>query len=390
MTTQSTSLSAPLAHTDKGADHAHTIAYLRLSRTRGIGCITAHKLMNQCGSAQDALSYLHNTGRALYDEKSAHSEIDAHVKLGAHMITMDDPCYPPLLRYTCDYPLILSVLGNKNRLISPSIAIVGARQASLCSLKFAHNLARDLSQGGYTVVSGLARGIDGAAHAGAVDNGQTVAVVAGGVDTIYPREHAKLRQNILDHGGAIISEMPLGVFPGASHFPRRNRIISGMSRGLCVIEAAKQSGTMITARYALDQGRDIFAVPGSPLDARCGGSNQLLRDGAYFLESAHDIWDNLSPSVEWEHEEHPSRPVSRTLTSEKPPDCMHIPDHEKQPGSSARDHDILTIMGGQSLSLNDISNALNLDHSVLHAALISLEMEGRIQRDACGKFTRVY
>lgn len=356
----------------------HLMSCVRLVRTPGIGAMTAQKLIASHNGVEGALDFLISTHAHVYTAEQAKRDIEAHAQLGAHLISFDDNRYPALLKQIHGYPLLLSVLGNPRMLNHSCLSIVGARHAAMHSLSFTQTLSSQLTDYGYTVVSGLARGIDGAAHKGALlqqKKARTIAVVAGGVDTLYPREHAKLRHDILELEGAIVSEMPLGVFPGASHFPRRNRIISGLSKALCVIEASKNSGSMITARFALEQGRDVFAVPGFPMQERCGGSNQLLREGAYFLENVHDIIHHMGDA---RHD------AQDTFTAS----------HDAQEGEAhttetdnVTSH-ILALLGEGALSFDDIVMHLDMDHTALHTVILSLEMQGLILRDMRGFFVR--
>ena len=221
------------------------------------------------------------------------AELTALHRLGARLVCWGEPTYPSALAQIEDAPPILTVLGRPDLLDRPMVAVVGARNASANGRRLARELAAGLGQGGLVVVSGLARGIDAAAHLGALETG-TVAVVAGGVDIVYPEENRGL-YDALRRQGAIVAELPLGSEPQARHFPRRNRIISGMALGVLVVEAAARSGSLITARYALEQGREVFAVPGSPLDPRCRGANDLLRRGAVLTETAEDVLSQLGP-----------------------------------------------------------------------------------------------
>ena len=226
-------------------------------------------------------------------EDDAAREIHDLARLGRHLIASCEPEFPPGLAALDPPPPMIAVLGDVPLLRREMVAIVGARNASALGRKFAFTLAQELAEAGLAVASGLARGIDTAAHEGAL-NGGTVAVLAGGVDIVYPPENQKLYDSIRAQG-AIISEMRLGEAPQARHFPRRNRLISGLSRGLVVVEAAERSGSLITANYALEQGREIFAVPGSPLDPRARGANRLIREGATLTESAEDVLTVLRP-----------------------------------------------------------------------------------------------
>jgi DNA processing protein len=277
-------------------------AWLRLSRTDRVGPVTFHSLIARFGSAAAALDALPDMAKrgggksfTLPDPADAARELDALARPGGRMIASCEADYPRGLAALDAPPPLISVLGHPHLLKKEMIAIVGARNASALARKFADTLARELGFAGLVVVSGLARGIDAAAHEAALAVG-TVAVVAGGVDVIYPPENDKLYARIREQG-VIVSEMRLAEAPQARHFPRRNRLISGLSRGVVVVEAAERSGSLITAQCALEQGREIFAVPGSPLDPRARGANRLIKDGATLTESAEDILAVLSPML---------------------------------------------------------------------------------------------
>jgi len=275
-------------------------AWLRLARTENVGPVTFRNLIARFGSATATLEELprlavRGGGKnfTLPDAAEAARELEALAKLGGRMIASCEAAYPRGLAALEAPPPAISILGHPHLLQKEMIAIVGARNASALARKFADILSRELGFAGLVVVSGLARGIDASAHEAALAVG-TVAVVAGGVDIIYPPENEKLYGAIRDQG-VILSEMRLGEAPQARHFPRRNRIISGLARGVVVVEAAEKSGSLITAQCALDQGREVFAVPGSPLDPRARGANRLIREGATLTESAEDILSVLSP-----------------------------------------------------------------------------------------------
>ncbi len=271
--------------------------WLRLSRSENIGPITFFQLLRRFGAASAALEAIPDLARRggrkkpiqLLDPGEAEREADIIAKSGARLIAACEPDYPLALRAIADPPPVLTVLGRIDLLgaASPTVAIVGARNASGAGQRIAQGIAADLGTGGIIVASGLARGIDTAAHRGALATG-TVAVVAGGVDVTYPPENRDLQASIAEKG-CVISEQPMGTEPQARHFPRRNRLISGISLGVLIVEAAPRSGSLITARMALEQGREIFAVPGSPLDPRAQGTNHLLRQGAILTERADDI-----------------------------------------------------------------------------------------------------
>jgi len=299
------------------------IAWLRLARTAGIGPSTFQGLLHEFGGIREALigapRLARRGGRELKIAalETAEQELAFVRKLSGHIIACVEPEFPTALAALDPPPPVITVLGRAELLTRDIIAIVGARNASALGIKFAQHLSADLSRAGLVIASGMARGIDRAAHETAIEGG-TVAVVAGGVDIIYPPENRALFDAIVAHG-AIVSEMPLGTGPLARHFPRRNRIISGLSRGVVVVEAAERSGSLITADYALEQGREVFAVPGSPLDPRAKGSNSLLKEGAVLLRNAEDVLAVLQPmladafSAESEQDENPVPPTNAQL-----------------------------------------------------------------------------
>ncbi|NHN88127.1 DNA-processing protein DprA [Acetobacter conturbans] len=284
-------------------------ALLRLARTENVGPVTWRRLMHDHHTAEEALAALPNRARRggrgkplkIPDIGEVEREIEGVAALGGRILTLFDPDYPPFLAELPDSPPILSVLGNLACLSAPrSVGIVGARNASAAGMRFAESLATELAHAGITVVSGLARGIDAAAHRGALHGsfpqwGSTVAAVAGGLDVVYPTENAALQAQIAEKG-AVVTEAPLGTQPLARHFPRRNRLIAGLSLGTVVVEAAMHSGSLITAQLADRYSRALFAVPGSPLDPRCRGSNDLLRKHAHLVETIDDILPYLRHS----------------------------------------------------------------------------------------------
>lgn len=272
------------------------LARLRLIRTENVGPVTFRHLIDRFGSAERAIEALPDLARRggrrrplkVPGPAAAEREMAENARIGARMMVYGDPDYPAALAAIEDAPATLSAIGPGLPTVNPVLAIVGARNASMNGRRLAAMLAREIGAGGHVIASGLARGIDGAAHDGALESG-TIAVVAGGIDVVYPPEHAALHDRIAEQG-AILAEQPIGTVPQARHFPSRNRIIAGLSVGVLVVEAASRSGSLITARRALDQGREVFAVPGSPLDPRCAGTNGLIKEGAAFLvESAGDV-----------------------------------------------------------------------------------------------------
>ncbi len=273
---------------------------LRLARTEGVGPVTFRRLMARFATAAEAIEALpglaRSGGRAeaprVPGRDEATRELERLARLGGRMLFLGGPGYPPLLALLADAPSAIAVLGDVGCLSARAVALVGARNCSTNGERMAEALSTDLASSGLVVVSGLARGIDAAAHRGAMHVGRTVACVAGGLDCPYPAEHAALQAEVAAHG-AVVAEAALGVAPQNRHFPRRNRIIAGLSLGVVVVEAALRSGTLITARLAQELHREIFAVPGSPLDPRSRGSNDLIRQGAFLTESAADVLANL-------------------------------------------------------------------------------------------------
>ncbi|MGE4528329.1 MAG: DNA-processing protein DprA [Rhodospirillaceae bacterium] len=274
--------------------------WLRLYRSENVGPVAFRRLLARFGSAAAALDALPDLARCggakrpvgIASRAAAEAEIAAVAALGGRLLAMPDADYPPLLRAIADAPPLICVLGRAELLQSRCIAVVGARNASTSGCRIAAGFARDLAEMGFTVVSGLARGIDAAAHAGA-GAARTVAVMAGGADVAYPRDNAALHAKIRAEG-CVVSEMPPGVEPQARHFPRRNRIVSGLAEGAVVVEATARSGSLITARLAAEQGREVMAVPGSPADPRSAGPNRLIKDGAVLVETAADAAAALS------------------------------------------------------------------------------------------------
>ncbi len=277
--------------------------WLRLSRSENVGPVTFYQLLQRFGSAAAALEALPEVARrggrqrslAICSRAAAERELAALDRAGGRLVAWGEPDYPAALAAIDDAPPLVSVRGQARLIERPAVAVVGARNASANGRRFARDMALQLGQRGFLVVSGLARGIDAAAHEGSLPSG-TLAVIAGGIDVVYPEENRALHEAIAERG-LILAEMPVGTVPQARHFPRRNRIISGCARGVLVVEAALRSGSLITARLALEQGREVFAVPGSPLDPRCRGSNDLIRRGAFLTESIDDILAQIEPQL---------------------------------------------------------------------------------------------
>jgi DNA processing protein len=301
----------------------------------------------------------------------AEAELSALHRLGARLVCWGEPAYPSGLTAIDDAPPILTVLGRAELLGGPIVAVVGARNASANARRFSRDLAAALGQGGIVVVSGLARGIDAAAHLGALETG-SVAVVAGGVDVVYPEENRGLHE-ALARQGAIVAELPLGTEPQARHFPRRNRLISGMALGVVVVEAAARSGSLITARFALEQGRDVFAVPGSPLDPRCRGSNDLLRRGAILTENAEDVLSQLGAQLT-----HPAPPPTRPSS----PAVMSWPAVITQaPVADDAALELITErLGPTPVAVDELVRQCHLSAAAVATLLLELELAGRVER----------
>ncbi len=350
-------------------------SWLRLLRSRRVGVATFYRLLSEHGRAQDALKALPEVAKAAgidgyapCPEGVVLAEMRAARMAGAQMICVSDALYPDALRDIPDPPPILWAMGDTGALTRPRIAMVGARNASSLGTRMARALATELANQGYVTVSGLARGIDTAVHAATVDSG-TIAVMAGGVDVFYPAENAKLADDIL-RCGLRLSEMPMGTQPQARHFPRRNRIISGLAGAVVVVEAAAKSGSLITARGALDQGREVLAVPGHPFDARAAGCNMLIRDGARLVRCAADVIEALpeAPAPQ------PDLPLDATV----PPESRNLCEMADLHGR------ILSRLGPSPLAEDQLIRDLNAPARAIAPALIDLELDGRIRRQAGG------
>jgi DNA processing protein len=355
---------------------------LRLCRTETIGPISFYAMLRRFGSAKAALDALPRLARrgersrtvSAVTRAAALAELTALDRAGAAIVCWGEPSYPSALAAVEDAPPVLTVLGQITLLQHPMIAVVGARNASANGRRFARELAAGLGAGGLVVASGLARGIDAAAHLGAVETG-TIAVVAGGVDIVYPEENRGLYE-VLSGQGAIVAELPLGSEPQARHFPRRNRIISGMALGVVVVEAAARSGSLITARYALEQGREVFAVPGSPLDPRCRGANDLIRHGAMLTESAADVLAQLGPQLQGKPPSRPAIPIAPTAAAPGWP----------RPGAAEPVTDeaglelILERLGPTPVAVDELVRQCHLSAAAVATLLLELELAGRIER----------
>ena len=355
---------------------AERLDWLRLARSENVGPITFLALMDRFGSPAavlDALPALARRGGRRRPIKvcaraAAEREMEALAALGGRMIALGEPAYPEPLAAIADPPPVLAVRGRADLLLSDSISVVGARNASANGMHFAERLAADLGTAGLTVVSGMARGIDARAHAGAIETG-TVAVMGGGVDVVYPKENRSLFERLLTEG-AVVAEAPLGTVPMGRHFPRRNRIIAGLSRGVVVVEGAARSGSLITARLALEQGREVMAVPGSPLDPRASGPNRLIRQGATLVESANDVLDALAEG---------GRQLLGEPRQRWPSDAAPgVPDEEESPADALEI--VVQMLGSSPVPVDMLVRQSRLTPAMVATILLELELAGRLER----------
>jgi DNA processing protein len=353
---------------------AERCAWLRLARTPHVGPVTFAQLIARFGAASAALAELPRLSRRGGGDaprppslNDIQREIDALHAFGGQLIAACEPAFPKSLA-AADPPPLIAVLGEPALLARDMVAIVGARNASALGRKFAGQLARDLGAAGFVVASGLARGIDTAAHEAALADG-TCAVVAGGVDIVYPPENAALYETIRAQG-VVVSEMPLGLQPQARHFPRRNRLISGLSHGVVVVEAAEGSGSLITANYALEQSREVFAVPGSPLDPRAKGTNRLIREGATMVESAGDVVAVLGPILGRGFREPAAGPADQAPIDAETLDAE---------ADRVRTH-ILAALGPAPVEVDELIRQSGSSAAAVLAVLLELELAGKLAR----------
>jgi len=363
--------------------------WLRLFRTENVGPITFYQLIENYGSAQNALDALPELSKKGGRRKtlnapttqSCEQELEQLHQFGGDIICSFEENYPLQLSALDDAPPVLSYMGDLSLTKRDILGVVGARNSSLNGQKFAQHLATELGKEDFVIASGLARGIDTAAHEGSLETG-TIAVVAGGLDIVYPRENQQLYEQICDQG-LIIAESPLGMEPIARHFPKRNRIVSGLSAGIIVIEATKRSGSLITARMAAEQGRDIYAVPGYPSDPRAQGPNKLIQDGAMLIQSADDIIQNhkrfggtmLPPSQGNFFED----PTKQSPLSQYPLAQNMAQDNAPSLNDQIR-ADILSALSQMPTEINELSRSLHIPITTLQLALLEMELAGRLQR----------
>lgn len=369
----------PLAEDDR-------LDRLRLARSRRVGAVTYHRLLAEHGSARAALAALPGIAKAAGVEGYeacplgvVQAELKQGRALGARLLLHAEPDYPQALLDIPDAPPVLWVKGNVALLNRPAVGMVGARNVSSLGVRMARRLGLGLSEAGFTVISGLARGIDTAAHEAALEaEGRTIAVMAGGIDVIYPAENAALAAAI-DTGGCRISEHPPGLEPQARHFPLRNRIVAGLSRAVIVVEAAAKSGSLITAKAALDYGREVMAVPGHPFDARASGCNMLIRDGALLVRGPQDVLEALGAPND-------TRPQAEMHLPPLP--CPSAPRRPLKDVALLHSM-ILNRLGPSPLAEDQLMRDLNVTSAQLAPELLTLELDGRISRQPGGLLSRV-
>ncbi|HEX8417710.1 MAG TPA: DNA-processing protein DprA [Methylobacterium sp.] len=385
------------------------VDWLRLIRTEGVGPRTFRTLINRFGGAGPALDALPDLTarrgkRVLPPTRAqAEGEIAQAARLGIHFVAIGEAGYPKLLQAAESAPPLLAVRGEGTILNRPAISIVGSRNASAAGLAFTERLSRGLGEAGLVIISGLARGIDARAHKAALGSG-TVAVLAGGQDRIYPANHTGLVDAILEAGGAIVAEMPMGWEPRGRDFPRRNRIISGLSYGAVVVEAARRSGSLITARFALEQGREVFAVPGSPLDPRAEGTNDLIRQGATLVAEVEHVTRVIAPLIEGgdfvqgndglalAKPDLADAPVfwdeldldGTTIPMAAP--TLDDPDPAEPADDRAR---LIGYLSPTPIGTNELARMAGLSVRVVQTTLLELELDGRIERHGSGAVSLV-
>jgi len=372
--------------------------WLRLIRSESVGPRTFRTLINRYGGAAAALEALPDLARRsgrptlkVTSRAEAEKEMAAAARLGVRFIAMGEPDYPKTLQAVDTAPPLIAVRGSAEVLSRPCVGMVGSRNASASGLAFAERLSRQLGEAGYVVVSGLARGIDTRAHRATLDTG-TVAVLAGGQDEVYPSENEPLLRAIVERGGAIVSEMPMGWEPRGRDFPRRNRIISGLSYGVVIVEAARRSGSLITARFALEQGREVFAVPGSPLDPRAEGTNDLIREGATLCAGVEHVTSVLEPLIaSGPRTETGAEESQHLLDTEELWDELDLPEIPRAPTGSVSpaagwddDRDpaagLIGFLGPSPVSVDDLVRQSGWSIRAVQTTLLELEMAGRLER----------
>jgi DNA processing protein len=395
-------------------DDRQRLDWLRLIRSESIGPRTFRTLVNRFGGAAGALDALPELGRQagrtlrLCTAAAAEREFEALRRRGAHLIALGEAAYPVPLQAIDSAPPLIAIVGDPEVLNRPCVALVGSRNASAAGLKFTAILARELGEAGFVVVSGLARGIDTSAHQASLESG-TIAVLAGGLDEVYPPQNIPLLDRIRERGVAL-SEMPLGWAPRGRDFPRRNRLVSGLALGTVVVEAARKSGSLITARFANEQGRQVFAVPGSPLDPRAEGGNHLIREGAILCAETAHIVDALTPMLKRDdlfgpepilarEDGGPGRRQEALWDELDLPEVLPAPKAElngdelgTRPAAQAGDaphRRLLDLIGSTPVAMDDLVRASGQPAREVSRILLELELEGVVQRHVGGALSRL-
>lgn len=366
-----------MAHPETRLTAGQRLDWLRLIRSENVGPVTFRELVNHFGGAGAALEALPALARRggsagqikIYPEDQAQAELARAERIGARFVAYSEAGYPPWLARVDAAPPLVLVKGDAALAARPIVAIVGARNGSAVGQKFTRQLASDLGREGFVIASGLARGIDTAAHMASLERG-TIAVLAGGIDITYPPENAELQAKIGERG-LLLSERPVGFQPRGQDFPRRNRLISGIAAGVIVVEAAQRSGSLITARLAGEQGREVFAVPGSPLDPRAGGTNKLLKDGATLVTNAEDVIAALAPILGRDRTEPPSDLSDRGDEAE----TAVVPDIDQ----SDREK-VIEAMGFSPVDIDEVIRATRLPARQVQVILLELDLAGRLDR----------
>jgi DNA processing protein len=359
------------AHND-----AERVAALRLARSENVGPVTFRELLKHYGSAAAALAALPQLSQRggfrrpirVCPQGEAEADFERAQRGGAQLVFVGEAQYPPPLAALEAPPPVLYAKGDIGLLQRPTIAIVGARQCSAAGAKLARQFAHEIGRAGFVIASGLARGIDGMAHQAAIDTG-TIAVLAGGLDNIYPPEHEDLQRQIAERG-CLVSEMPFGFTPRGQDFPRRNRIVSGLSLGVLIVEAARRSGSLVTARLAAEQGREVFAIPGHPLDPRAEGTNKLLKSGATLVTEPEDLLSALTPltrTPEWQLREEPEPPAPAS-----------------SPLSQSDRERIVAALGPAPVDIDSLVRGTGLSIRSVNIVLVELALAGRIERHGGG------
>ena len=369
-------------------DDEQRLDWLQLSRSENVGPVLFFQLVNRFGSAAAALEALPDISRRagrrepvrIYPRERAMADMERAGRIGARFVARGEAGYPPLLRHVAGPPPLLCIRGRSEVAMMPPLAIVGSRNASVPGLKFTRRIAADVGRAGYAIVSGLARGIDTAAHEASLKTG-TIAVLAGGIDHVYPRENARLMEEIAEKG-LLVTEMTPGTAPRAEFFPRRNRIVSGISFGVFVVEAAFRSGSLITARLAGEQGREVFAAPGSPMDPRAAGTNRLIRDGATMVTEAAHILEVLAPMT--------ATPLPEATPMRGTGDELNEILSDATPSRDVPEDlygRLLSLLGPVPATVDDLIRESGHSAADVLAALMDLELSGTISRDPRGAFT---